>query len=224
MSSDRSSESIPVFPLSNVVLFPGILIRLYIFEPRYRQMTRHALDGGKRIGMVVVIPAHMDEIQAEPPIFPIGCEGLITRCQEQQDGSFNIALLGTQRFEIREELEPNSDTLFRRARVRRLEDPLPASDRGRVAVLRSQVFEQMRLLVARRADDAVRADSSASGGMDDATLVNTLCLSLDFTASEKQGLLEADSISRRFQGLSELLRFRLAVSESEGQSGPQILH
>ena len=132
MSADRDPELIPVFPLSNVVLFPKIQTPLYIFEPRYRQMTRRALDGDKRIGMVVVLPAHVAEMGGDPPIFPIGCEGVITRCQERQDGSFQIALLGTRRFEVREEPERSDNTLFRIARVRRLEDPLPESDRDRI--------------------------------------------------------------------------------------------
>ena len=56
MAEDDELLRIPIFPLENVVLFPRVQVPLHIFEPRYRQMTRAALEGGRRIGMVVVRP------------------------------------------------------------------------------------------------------------------------------------------------------------------------
>ena len=73
-------DELPIFPLSNVVLFPNLQVPLHLFEPRYRQMARDALDGAGRIGMVVVRPDHVAEMASDPPIFPIGCAGTTRWC------------------------------------------------------------------------------------------------------------------------------------------------
>lgn len=225
MNTDGSNDLIPIFPLANVVLFPKVRTPLYIFEPRYRQMTRHALSGDKRIGMVVVRPEHTDDMLGDPPIFPIGCEGVITQHQEQPDGTFHIVLLGTRRFVSREEPERPSDVLFRSARVQGLEDLQPESDRERIALMRREVFEQLSALVERMPDRNVAAPNPQTFvDVDDETLVNALCQSIDFGAAEKQGLLEAESIRERFERLTGLLRFRLAATTQEDESGPRTLH
>ena len=77
MSGDAERMLIPIFPLENVVLFPRVQVPLHIFEPRYRQMARAALDGDQRIGMVVVRPENTGEMQHSPEVFPIGCVGEI---------------------------------------------------------------------------------------------------------------------------------------------------
>ena len=63
------SELLPIFPLSNVVLFPRVKTPLHLFEPRYRQLARDVLQGDRRVGMVVVRPEHIDEMPGDPPIF-----------------------------------------------------------------------------------------------------------------------------------------------------------
>ena len=56
-------ERLPLFPLANVVLFPRVKTPLHIFEPRYRQLTEHALAGERRIGMVAVRPEHLERMR-----------------------------------------------------------------------------------------------------------------------------------------------------------------
>ena len=84
------TQEIPIFPLSNVVLFPQIHCPLHIFEPRYRQMTQAALDGDRRIGMVAVRPDAVSEIRGDPPVFHVGCVGTIVEHQQLDDGRFNL--------------------------------------------------------------------------------------------------------------------------------------
>ncbi len=59
---------IPIFPLSNVVLFPQIQTPLHLLELRYRQMADRALAGERQIGMVAVPPEHVDEMGGDPPL------------------------------------------------------------------------------------------------------------------------------------------------------------
>ncbi len=80
-----STDEIAIFPLSNVVLFPGVQAPLHLFEPRYRQMAEHVLDGDRRIGMVVVPPEHAAEMHGDPAVYPIGCAGTIGHSQRLRD-------------------------------------------------------------------------------------------------------------------------------------------
>jgi hypothetical protein len=78
--------TIPLFPLSNVVLFPNVFLPLHIFEPRYRAMIGDALDGDRIVGMVMLQPGYEADYEGRPPVFPIGCAGLITRAEPLGDG------------------------------------------------------------------------------------------------------------------------------------------
>ena len=95
-----SSERIAVFPLSNVVLFPGVQTPLHLFEPRYRQMVRDVLADDRRICMAVVPPGHVAEMAGEPPVYPVACAGVIVRHQRLPDVRYNIVLAGQCRVRI----------------------------------------------------------------------------------------------------------------------------
>ena len=71
----QGAHILPIFPLSDVVLFPHIKAPLHIFEARYRQMVGHALAGDRRIAMVVVRPENVSEMTGDPPIYSVGCTG-----------------------------------------------------------------------------------------------------------------------------------------------------
>ena len=117
MNAMGQIESLALFPLSDVVLLPELSVPLYIFEPRYRQMTRDALAGSHQIGMVTVRPDSVDAMSADPPVFDIGCLGRIAHAQQRPDGTFQIMLLGESRFRILAEDARTSEQLYRSARV-----------------------------------------------------------------------------------------------------------
>ena len=126
MISSVHRETIPIFPLANVVLFPTIGVPLYIFEPRYRAMVRAALHGERRIGMIAIRPDAANRISDTPAVFSIGCEGEIDQVEERDDGTFDIRLVATHRFTIVEELGTSLPavevpiTLFPNRRLHRL--------------------------------------------------------------------------------------------------------
>src|SRR3989442_8566328 len=127
------SDLLPLFPLPNVVLFPNVSLPLHIFEPRYREMVADALAGDRMIGMVLLRPGWEHEYDAKPPVYPIGCSGVITHVDRLPDGRYNIVLRGVERFRIVEEDDRRS---YRRAHI----EPLPESTcRGEdVAAIRNQ--------------------------------------------------------------------------------------
>ena len=73
-----------IFPLPNVVLFPNVFLPLHVFEPRYRAMVADALNGDRMIGMVLLRPGWEGEYEGRPPIYAVGCAGLITHAERHR--------------------------------------------------------------------------------------------------------------------------------------------
>lgn len=210
MRSDATTE-LRLFPLPNVVLFPETTVPLHVFETRYRQMTNVALGGDRMIGMIAVRPEHLDAVPGDPPLFSVGCAGMIEAYDALPDGRYHIVLGATRRFRILHEVPRDATRLYRVAEVALLDDPFPASDAPAVALLRREVISHFGELVRRAAlarSQEVSAPSFA--GIDDVRLVNALCQMLDLPTLEKQGLLEANGVRERYERLSGLLAFRLA--------------
>src|SRR5262249_47349770 len=131
------SELLPLFPLPNVVLFPNVFLPLHIFEPRYREMVADALAADRMIGMVLLRPGWERDYEGRPPIFPIGCSGVMTHVERLNDGRYNIVLRGLERFRIVEESHERS---YRRAIVESLhEQALGTGERDAVRRSRSRL-------------------------------------------------------------------------------------
>jgi Lon protease-like protein len=211
------SELLPIFPLSNVVLFPRVKTPLHLFEPRYRQLARDVLQGARRIGMMVVRPEHVDQMPGDPPIFPIGCAGVITESHRLPDGRYNLVLLGEHRVRVVAEEPRIGSRLYRVARVIRLQDSYPATERARVARLRAAIIVDVAFLVRHAQPDRSRAfDPELFAGVDDETFVNAVANAFAFPAEEKQELLEAEDVPERYARLASALSFQRLELETTG--------
>ena len=212
--------SLAIFPLSDVVLLPEATAPLYIFEPRYRQMTRDALEGSGLIGMVTVRPGNAHEMAGNPPIFEVGCLGRIAHAAQQPDGTYQIVLLGQQRFRVLSEDPPDTERLYRQAQVELLADVEPGNDveRKQLEKARAELTALLLTLIRRAGSDEPDRVLEPLVELTPANYVNTLTRSISFQPIERQQLLEADSIVGRFETMSDLLRFRLAES-GDGTDG-----
>ena len=94
---------VPVFPLSNFIIFPKTTVPLNIFEPRYIEMINDSMKSNKLIGMIQ--PKNSTESQLPPILHNIGCLGKITAFKEIEDGRYMIELKGLVRFEIIKEIK-----------------------------------------------------------------------------------------------------------------------
>ena len=216
---------LPLFPLSNVVLFPGVRAPLHIFEPRYRQMTTAALASDRSIGMVAVHPDHVSQMDGNPPVFSVGCAGVITESEQLKDGGYNIVLLGTDRFRIRRELPIAPGRLHRVAEVELLEDPFEAAEKPRVMALRVRVvelFTKLAHLTGAARDSEITPE--LFDDVDPVVLVNTLCQLLDLPSAEKQGLLECHGVRERLERLESVLEFRAAELAFRNLDGAPTRH
>ncbi|MBK8976370.1 MAG: LON peptidase substrate-binding domain-containing protein [Planctomycetes bacterium] len=114
--------SAPVFPLPGVFLFPGQLMPLHVFEPRYRQMIEDSLDGPGRLVIGTVLERDRTELPGAPPILPTAGVGEIARHEKLPDGRFVLWLCGLARAHVE---EIPSERLYRRVRYRVLRDVAP---------------------------------------------------------------------------------------------------
>jgi Lon protease-like protein len=195
---------VPIFPLPGAILFPRSQLPLHIFEPRYREMVRDAIDGPGRIGMIQ--PLRLDD-DNRAPLYSVGCLGEIVGVEELHDGRFNIVLLGSNRFRLmREDAE---DAAYRCAEVE-LEAFDDAEPPPLALAQRAEVERE-----ARRLGDAMglAVDWDAVARLDDEMLVNAIAQVAPFDVGAKQALLEQPTLAERADLLVQLMQFhRAAVS------------
>ena len=208
------SDLLPLFPLPNVVLFPHVFLPLHIFEARYREMVADALEGDRMIGMVLLRPGWDHDYEGRPPIYRIGCSGVLTHTERLSDGRYNLVLRGIERFRVVDEDDTRS---YRRAAIEPLiERPLDAVDR--------EVIQQQRAKIEAMlgSGQANAGDSRMPASMADEDLVNALAQYLDLEALEKQALLEQPGLRSRAESLVELLEMKVMVARTPGY--PSVAH
>ena len=204
------SDLLPLFPLPNVVLFPNVFLPLHIFEPRYREMVADALASDRMIGMVLLRPGWDRDYEGRPPIYSIGCSGVLTHSERLPDGRYNLMLRGIERFRI---LEEDHALSYRRAVVEPLrEQALDAADRTDILRQRSKLESMLR------PSQSSAGDPRMPASMSDEDLVNALAQYLDFEPLEKQALLEKPSLRTRAESLVELLEMKIMMARTPGLS------
>lgn len=162
---DARLDRLPVFPLAEVYLFPGTLLPLHLFEPRYVSMLRHCLSVADRaLAIANLEPGYEADYAGRPPIRSTLGAGIIIAAHETPEHTWNIVLRGLERVEVVEELPPLE--AFREVRARRLPAPAAASD--------ARAYQRLRLLVARVAEAAPPARDALDMVLDQATDAGTL--------------------------------------------------
>jgi len=194
-------EIIPLFPLPNLVLFPGIKVPLHIFEPRYREMVADVSQGDGLIGMILLKGEWQRDYHAYPDIFEVGCAGRLEDMVRLPDGRYNIVLEGISEFRVRHEIR---DRAYRRAQIEWC--PVPRED----LECDSETLEGLRELLfsyfGAPAREAWRT-LVEQRGLRGAELINFLSFHLDVTPLEKQTMLEA--FASRADCLIDVLSFKL---------------
>ena len=188
--------TIPIFPLDDVMLFPHATRPLHIFEPRYRDMVTDALEGNRLIGMVLLEPGHEAEYEGRPPIFPVGCAGLIAGVEELPDGRFNIVLRGLTKFRVTGEDQSRS---YRLAHVEAIREELTATER----VALGDLEEDLSALLP-----STLPGLQIPAGVPDEELVNGVAQIINIDPLDRLGLLEQPGPLARARALIDLLYIR----------------
>jgi uncharacterized protein len=193
---------VPLFPLPGAILFPRSQLPLHIFEPRYREMVRDAIDGPGRIAM---IQPHRVDDDNQAPLFEVGCVGELVSLEELEDGRYNIVLLGSNRFRLLRETDADASYRCAEVDITAFEDdePPPLSLGQRAEVERE----------ARRLGDAMglAVDWAAVNRLDDEMIVNAIAQVAPFDIGAKQALLEQQTLAGRADLLVQLMQFHRAA-------------
>ena len=113
MKKENLPKKIPVFPLSNFIIFPKTTVPLNIFEPRYIEMINESMGSNKLIGMIQ--PKNISNDESQPILHDVGCLGKIINYKETEDKRYIIELKGLIRFKIIKEIKNNK--LYRECEI-----------------------------------------------------------------------------------------------------------
>jgi len=191
-------KEIPIFPLSNFIIFPKTSVPLNIFEPRYINMIDDAMKGNRMIGMIQ--PKGFN--QKTPDLYKIGCVGKITSFNETEDGRYLIVLAGVSRFKITEELK--TQKLYRLCKVdfKDFSYDLEEKDEEIKFSDLELIFKNLKSLF-RTKGYSVNWKELEQQSLDQT--INTLSMASPFSLEEKQILLESVDLKTRKQKLEEIL-------------------
>jgi len=217
MSQRDLPETLPLFPLTGVLLLPRAQLPLNVFEPRYLAMTEAALASGRLIGMIQPLDGKGDA--GDPPLYKTGCAGRIVEFRETEDGRFLITLLGVSRFALGHELPKTG--LFRQAAP----DWSPyAEDFDEVdppGLDRARLVKALAPFLTR---NGVKADLASVESVPASRLVDAVAMMAPFAPREKQALLEADPQERAML-LTQLMEMSLlAEATPSGGGSPGASH
>ena len=192
---------IPIFPLSNFILFPKTTVPLNIFESRYIEMINDSMKKDKLIGMIQ--PNNSKSFNMiTPELYEIGCLGNITSFKELDDGRYLIDLKGIVRFKILNEI--NSNKSYRECEVNydtymndldEKKEELKFTDLEPIFKDLKSLFETRGFIINWKELEKQSLDET----------INALAMASPFTLEEKQVLLEAKNLSVRKNRIAEIL-------------------
>ena len=217
-SFEQLPETLPIFPLSGVLLLPGGKLPLNIFEPRYLAMIFDALAGHRMIGMVQPTQPGgfagdgLPGADGRPQVHKVGCAGRIVSFNETEDGRLLLALSGVCRFEIVRELEMAQGGY---RRVSSLFSPYRADLDHAEEMVELDRDRLMAGLAAFFRGKNLSTDWDAVKQAADTNLVTSLSMVLPFGPAEKQALLEAADTSARAKLLIAFLEMNAFSPPSE---------
>ena len=200
MKKEELPKILPVFPLSNFIIFPRTTVPLNIFEPRYIQMIDESIKSNRMIGMIQ--PKGKSNLQ-KPELFKVGCLGKISSFNETEDGRYVIVLKGITRFNTLEEI--NNGKLFREFKINykgfendiiNKEQDINFSDLNLIFNNLKSIFEKQGYIINWNELEKQSLDQT----------INTLSMASPFSKEEKQMLLEAKDLEFRKKKLEQIIK------------------
>ena len=192
-------NKIPVFPLSNLIIFPETTIPLNIFEPRYLEMINDSINTNNIIGMIQPKKTLNKNV---PELHNVGCLGKITKFKKSSDNAYLINLTGLSRFKIIKEI--NNEKLYRECEVtfegyegdlKSTKEPIKFSDLELIFKDLKKLFEKKGYII--NWDELKKQDLTET--------INALAMASPFSMEEKQILLEAENLGVRKNKITEIL-------------------
>ncbi len=194
-------KKIPVFPLSNFIIFPKTTVPLNIFEPRYLDMVNDSMKSNKFIGMIQ--PKVSIRGMTGQNLHNVGCLGKITSFKETDDGRYLIELKGSIRFEVDKELKLTKKYRECEVNYKKFENDLNDKKEDIKFTDLELIFKDLKSLFEKKGF-VINWKALQQQSLDET--VNALAMASPFSLEEKQILLEAQSLDTRKNIISEILK------------------
>ena len=191
---------IPIFPLSNFIIFPKTSVPLNIFEQRYIDMINDSMKSNKFIGMIQ--PKNSNNNQSEPILHDIGCLGKITSFKETEDGRYLIELKGLIRFKIQQEIKNSKTYREYEIDIKNFNHDLEEKNENLKFSDLEMIFKDLKSLFEARGF-IINWKELEKQSLDET--INALAMASPFTLEEKQVLLEAKNLTARKSRIAEIL-------------------
>ena len=194
-------KTIPVFPLSNFIIFPKTTVPLNIFEERYLNMVDDAMKSNKFIGMIQPVKSK-NENNEEPDLHKIGCLGKITSFRETNDGRYLIEIKGVIRFQTIEEIKTNNKYREVMVDFSKFSKDLDNDDQEIKFMDLELIFKDLKSLFDKKGF-IINWKALEKQSLEET--INALSMASPFSLEEKQVLLEAENLNIRKQRIAEIL-------------------
>jgi Lon protease-like protein len=201
MQINNLPKKIPVFPLSDFIIFPKTTVPLNIFEPRYIDMINDSMKSDKLIGMIQPLSLNNIE-QTVPDLHQVGCLGKIVSFKETENGLYLIELKGMVRFEIINEIKSTKKYREFEVNFKRFNHDLNDNKEQLKFSDLELIFKDLKALFEKRGF-IINWKELEKQSLDET--INALAMASPFTLEEKQVLLEAESLNIRKNKIADIL-------------------
>ncbi len=198
MKKENLPNIIPVFPLSNFIIFPKTTVPLNIFEPRYIDMIDDSMKSNKVIGMIQ--PKNKEKI---PNLYNVGCLGKITTFKETDDGRYLIELKGLLRFDSMQEIKSDKKYRLLEVNYKNFYQDLNEKNEDLKFTDLELIFKDFKSLFEKRGF-VLNWNALQNQSLDET--INALAMASPFSMEEKQVLLEANDINVRKEKITQILK------------------
>ena len=199
MKKDDLPKIIPIFPLSNFIIFPHTTVPLNIFEPRYIEMINDSMKTNKMIGL---IQPKKNMVNSLPELHTVGCLGKISSFKDTSDGRYLIELVGLSRFEIIKEVESSKPYRKYEINFSNFQDDLKFSKEELKFSDLELIFKDLKSLFEKKGY-IINWKSLEKQNLNET--INALAMASPFSLEEKQILLESQNLEIRKNKIAEIL-------------------
>lgn len=189
-------QTIPLFPLPNLVFFPNTLLPLHVFEPRYKEMIADALESDRMVGIVQLRPGWEKDYYGNPPIYKVLGVGQIVHEEQLDDGRYDILVEGLYRGHVINEYARGE---YRVADVELMQDYVPLEHQGEVDRLYPPLVKILQQIATNLPELAQTIRPEALADPTPAILSDLLSFAFMDNAYDKQSILSELDVSRRLQ-------------------------
>lgn len=193
MNNEQLPETLPILPLRNMVLFPGVVIPITAGRDKSIKLLNDANAGGKIIGVV----AQKDESVEEPAIDDINTVGTVARILrvlKMPDGNTTVILQGKKRFEIDQVI---TDTPYLQATIKEVNEVRPASGEAEFTTIIESIKELAIQIIKESPNIPTEATFAIKNIESNSFLVNFVSSNMNLTVEEKQALLAENDLKAR---------------------------